>query len=247
MLRERNGTDSISEFLRYLAQHEEVNGQRLPALNKLSDELGVSIASLREQLEVARAMGLVEVKPRTGMKRLPYSFAPAVRQSLRYALILSNENFRKYSELRNHIESAYWHEAVRLLKDDDKQELQKLLECAKEKLNGNPIQVPHEEHRKLHMTIYQRLENPFVRGLLEAYWDAYEAVELNVYNDYRYLEQVWRYHEKMVKAIQVGDFAAGYQALIEHTGLLSRRPEMSSYPEGSLLKEGQPSVGSEIA
>jgi DNA-binding FadR family transcriptional regulator len=226
MLRERNGTDSISEFLRYLAQHEEVNGQRLPALNKLSDELGVSIASLREQLEVARAMGLVEVKPRTGMKRLPYSFAPAVRQSLRYALILSNENFRKYSELRNHIESAYWHEAVRLLKDDDKQELQKLLECAKEKLNGNPIQVPHEEHRKLHMTIYQRLENPFVRGLLEAYWDAYEAVGLNVFTGgLSYLEEVWEYHAQMVDAIWKNDYEAGYQALIQHTDLLYHRSE----------------------
>ena len=104
MLRERTASDSLSEFLRYLAQHEEINGQRLPTLNALSQELGVSIASLREQLEVARALGLVEVKPRTGTKRLPYSFTPAVRQSLRYALILNNEHFQKYSELRNHIE-----------------------------------------------------------------------------------------------------------------------------------------------
>jgi DNA-binding FadR family transcriptional regulator len=134
------------------------------------------MASLREQLEVARALGLVEVRPRTGTKRLPYSFTPAVRQSLRYALILNNENFRKYSELRNHVEGAYWFEAVQLLTEDDKQKLQDLVLCAKEKLNGNPIRIPHEEHRNLHMVIYQRLENPFVTGLLEAYWDAYETV-----------------------------------------------------------------------
>ena len=146
MLRERTASDSLSEFLRYLAQHEEINGQRLPTLNALSHELGVSIASLREQLEVARALGLVEVKPRTGTKRLPYSFTPAVRQSLRYALILNNEHFQKYSELRNHIESAYWHEAVQLLTEEDKEELQNLLARAKEKLNGSSIQIPHEEH-----------------------------------------------------------------------------------------------------
>ena len=226
MLRERNGTDPLSEFLRYLAQHEEVNGQRLPALSKLSKELRVSIASLREQLEVARAMGLVEVRPRTGMKRLPYSFTPAVRQSLSYALILSNENFRKYSELRNHIEGAYWHEAVRMLTQDDKQELQNLLVCAKEKLNGTPIQVPHEEHRKLHMIIYQRLENPFVTGLLEAYWDAYEAVGLNVFTGgLSYLEEVWEYHAQMVEAICNEDYEAGYQALTRHTDLLYHRSE----------------------
>jgi DNA-binding FadR family transcriptional regulator len=226
MFRERTVSDSLSEFLRYLAQHEETNGQRLPALTDLSHELGVSMASLREQLEVARALGLVEVRPRRGTKRLPYSFTPAVRQSLRYALLLNNENFRKYSELRNHIEGAYWFEAVQLLSEDDKQELQHLLARAKEKLNGNPIQIPHEEHRKFHMVIYQRLENPFVTGLLEAYWDAYEAVGLNVFTGgLSYLEEVWEYHTQMVEAICDDDYEAGYQALIQHTDLLYHRPE----------------------
>jgi len=226
MLRERITSDSLSEFLQYLAQHEESNGQKLPTLNALSHELGVSVASLREQLEVARALGLVEVKPRIGTKRLPYSFTPAVRQSLRYALILNNENFQKYSELRNHVESAYWFEAVQLLTVDDKSELQNLLTRAKERLNGNSIQIPHEEHRKLHMVIYQRLENPFVTGLLEAYWDAYEAVGLNVFTgSLSYLEEVWEYHTQMVEAICNGDYEAGYQALIQHTDLLHNRPE----------------------
>ena len=226
MLRERATSNPLSEFLRYLSQHEESNGQQLPALSQLSRELGVSMASLREQLEVARALGLVEVRPRTGTKRLPYSFTPAVRQSLRYALSLNNELFRKYSELRNHIEGAYWFEAVQLLIEDDKEELQGLLARAKEKLNGNSIQIPHEEHRKLHMVIYQRLENPFVTGLLEAYWDAYEAVGLNVFaGGLSYLEEVWEYHTQMIEAICNKDYEAGYQALIQHIDLLYHRPE----------------------
>lgn len=226
MLLERTSSDTLSEFLRYLARYEETDGQRLPTLNELSRELGVSIATLREQLEVARALGLVEVKPRTGTKRLPYSFTPAVRQSLRYALALDNGHFQKFSELRNHIEGAYWHEAVQLLTEEDKEELQNLLARAKEKLNGNPIQIPHEEHRQLHMVIYQRLGNPFVTGLLETYWDAYEAVGLNVFTGgLNYLEQVWEYHTQMVEAICNADYEAGYQALIQHTDLLYQRPD----------------------
>jgi DNA-binding FadR family transcriptional regulator len=226
VFRNRTSPDSLSEFLRYLAQHEEVNGHHLPSLSKLSTELGVSIASLREQLEVARALGLVEVKPRTGTKRLPYSFTPAVRQSLRYALILDNEYFQKYSELRNHIEGAYWHEAVQLLTEEDKQELQSLLARAKEKLNGSSIQIPHEEHRQLHTLIYRRLENPFVTGLLDAYWDAYEAVGLNVFTGgLSYLEEVWEYHTQMVEAICNNEFEAGFQALNQHTDLLYHRSE----------------------
>ena len=226
ILHERTVSDTLSEFLRYLARHEEINGQGLPTLKELSREFGVSIASLREQLEVARALGLVEVKPRTGTKRLPYSFTPAVRQSLRYALALDNEHFQKFSELRNHIEGAYWYEAVQLLTEEDKQELQNLLARAKEKLNGNSIKIPHEEHRQLHMVIYQRLENPFVIGLLEAYWDAYEAVGLNVFTGgLSYLEQVWEYHTQMVDAICNEDYDAGYKAFIQHADLLYHRPD----------------------
>jgi DNA-binding FadR family transcriptional regulator len=223
MLRERFSPE-LSEFLRYLATHEEVeNG--LPSLKNLSMELGVSLPSLREQLEVARALGLVEIKPRLGMRRRDYSFTPAVRQSLGYALALNNEHFRKYAELRNHVESAFWHQAVCKLTDSDKQDLRSLVARAWEKLRGTPIQVPHEEHRNLHLKIYSRLENPFVTGILEAYWEAYESVGLNVFaGGYEYLEEVWQYHQEMVEAICNGNFEAGYQALVRHTDLLYHRP-----------------------
>lgn len=223
MLKERFSPE-LSEFLHYLATHEEVE-QGLPTLKNLSIKLGVSLASLREQLEVARALGLIEIKPRLGMRRRDYSFTPAVRQSLSYALALNNELFREYAELRNHVESAFWHQAVQKLTEQDKQELQNLVTRAWEKLRGTPIQVPHEEHRNLHLKIYSRLENPFVTGILEAYWEAYESVGLNVFaGGYEYLEEVWHYHQAMVDAICHGNFEAGYQALVRHTDLLYHRP-----------------------
>lgn len=220
MLRDKNSTDAISEFMRYLANHEEAESQGLPALTELSRELGVSVASLREQLEVARALGLVEVKPRTGMRRLPYTFRSAVTQSLGYAMRLSRQNFDLYADLRRHLETAYWHEAVRLLTPEDHVELNQLVARALEKLRGPQPEIPHKEHRKLHLSIYGRLNNPFVTGILEAYWDAYEAVGLHFYTDLNYLEEVWQYHQRMVESICSGDYDAGYQALTEHTDLI---------------------------
>ena len=223
MLREQPFPE-ISEFMRYLANNPEAE-RSLPPLKDLSEELGISVASLREQLEVARALGLVEVRPRLGMKRRDYSFTPAVRQSLRYALALNDDNFRKFSELRNHVETAFWYEAVEKLTDEDKQELRSLVKRATEKLHRNPIQVPHEEHRNLHLLIYSRLENPFVTGILEAYWDSYEAVGLNVFvGDLHYLLQVWDYHSQIVEAICREDARSGYDALVAHTDLLFQRP-----------------------
>jgi DNA-binding FadR family transcriptional regulator len=223
ILRERVSPE-ISEFLRYLASHHEAESS-LPSLNELSRELGISVAGLREQLEVARALGLVEVRPRTGTRRLPYSFAPAVKQSLAYALVLNQSYFKKYSELRNHIETAYWDEAVALLTEDDKRELQNIITRALDKLRGSPVQVPHEEHRRLHLLIYSRLNNPFVTGLLEAYWEAYESVGLNMYaGGVDYLEEVWGYHKTMVQSICNGNYAAGRNALATHIDLFAHRP-----------------------
>ena len=223
ILRDRISPD-ISEFLRYLAAHDEAESGLL-TLNELSRELGVSVASLREQLEVARALGLVEVKPgRGGTRRRPYSFTPAIRQSLGYALALNDEHFRKYSELRNHIEAAFWYEAIEKLTIEDKNKLEALVARAWEKLHRTPIQVPHEEHRNMHLLIYSRLENPFVTGILEAYWEAYEAVGLNVFaGGYEYLQEVWKYHQQMIEAICTGNFEAGYDALVKHTDLLYHR------------------------
>jgi len=150
---------------------------------------------------------------------------PAVGQSLCCALAVGYAHFRKCSEWRNRWEAAFWYEAVEKLSEEDKQELEALLARAWKKLHGMPIQVPHEEHRNLHLLIYRRLENPFVTGILEAYWDAYENVGLNVFaGGYDYLEEVWHYHEQMVRAICNGDYKAGYEALIAHTDLLYQRP-----------------------
>jgi len=190
----------------------------------MGQQLNISVARLREQLEVARALGLVEVRPRTGIRRLPYSFYPAVRQSLDYALTLDGSYFDHFADLRNRLEAAYWHQAVCLLTSQDLAELQKLVKIAWDKLRAPQIQIPHNEHRQLHLTIYRRLENPFVIGILEAYWEAYEAIGLNLYAGIEYLQEVWDYHQRMVDAICAGDFDAGYQALVEHTDLLHQRP-----------------------
>lgn len=235
-----------NDFIHYLALtcKDEAGSTHLPSLTELSRELEISVASLREQLEVAKALGFVEVRPRTGIRRLPYTFLPAVQQSLSYAMEIDQNYFDAFSELRNHIEAAYWYEAVELLEPEDYEYLKSLLERAWDKLHSPQIKIPHVEHRQLHMGIFRRLDNLFVIGILHAYWDAYEAVGLNMYAGYDYLQQVWGYHQRMVDAICSGDFESGYQALVEHKDLLYHRPvsnlmgeDVSQVGEGSKVRE----------
>ncbi len=211
-----------SDFLRYLLTRGCQPGAKLPPLDEISAEIGISVGKLREQFEVARVLGLVEASPRRGIRCLPYNFTKAVRLGLMLGLALDPAAFRAYSTLRIHLEMAFWNEAVILLTDEDKAELLRLVEQAHAKLNTERVQIPYPEHRAFHLTIYRRLNNPFVLGLLEAYWDAYEAVELNTYADYGYLQEVWAYHERIAQAVQAGEYEKGKVLLIQHMQLIDR-------------------------
>lgn len=214
------------DLLTYLSCPEpngEEDPDRIPPLTELSEEYGVSIASLREQLGVARALGFVEVRPRTGIRRLPYSFAPAVQASLSYAISLDRGYFDDFSDLRRHVEANYWYQAVERLTEEDRARLHALVESAEQKLADSPVRLPHSEHRELHLAIFSRLENPFVTGILEAYWDAYEEVGFNRYTELGYLKQVWTYHREIVNAICEGDFEKGYQQLLSHMDLIQQQ------------------------
>lgn len=226
-----NLLNSKFDFLSYLSsnsEEEENDDCRIPPLSVLSKEQGISIAALREQLGVARVFGFVDVQPRTGIHRLPYSFAPAVRTSLSYAISLDRRYFEDFSNLRRNIEADFWFEAVEKLGSDDVEHLEQLVRVAWKKLESSPPRLPHSEHRDLHLTIYGRIDNVFVVGLLEAYWDAYEAVGYTRYIELDYLKSVWHFHQEIVDAIAAKNFEQGYKLLLEHMDLLQDLPSHKS-------------------
>lgn len=217
MLLEQNNSEAL---LKYLIEEEIEPGERLPALIDLSQELGVSVGKLREELELVRNLGFVSVRPRHGIRREKFDFHPAVQTSLLFGLASGEATFEQFSLLRRTIETSMWHLAVTSLIIEDKDHLFEIVAAAWKKLQGSPVHIPNDEHRELHLTIFSRLDNPFVQGLLQAYWDAYNAVELTRFADYQYWLDVWNYHEKIVEAIDEGDVEGSRQLLVEHFELL---------------------------
>lgn len=230
-----------SDLLNYIIQQGYQPGDRLPTISELqeADKLDISISKVREQLEVARALGLVDVRPNIGTRLKAYSFAPAVCLSLMYALATDARYFEQFSALRTHIEMAFWHEACASLTEGDKRELAGYIAAARAKLRDQRIRIPFEEHRAFHLTIFKHLDNPFVIGLLEAYWDAYAAVELNRYAEYSYHTQVWDYHERILNAICDGDYDAAQKAFMDHTRLLHHQPRMQDMEHGVEVVESK--------
>jgi DNA-binding FadR family transcriptional regulator len=213
-----------SDFLQYLIDNDVQPEEKLPTLSDISDELNISVGKLREQLEQARALGLVSVKPRVGSRREAYRFDPAVLPSMLFALATEEATFAQVSQLRRGLEEQFWQEAVSKLLAEDVRNLQAIVAAAWAKLNGERIQIPFQEHRDLHLTIFGRIDNPFISGLLIAYWDAYDASELTRYQSLEYWQQVWTYHEHIVAAIAEQRFEEGRRILIDHFNLLTTIP-----------------------
>jgi len=209
-----------SELLSYIIDQNVPPGGRLPTLAKMSAEIGISVGKLREQLEVARSRGLVTVRPHLGTHREPFDFLPVVRDSAIFGLASGEAEFQHISELRQAIETGLWMPAVKRLTAEDHSKLRQLVKHAWDKLRGDPVHIPNGEHRELHLTIFNRLDNPFVKGILEAYWDIYGSIELTRLASYQYWLEVWDYHEKIVEAICSNDFMRGQQLLLEHFELL---------------------------
>jgi DNA-binding FadR family transcriptional regulator len=231
-----------SPFLKYLVEIDAVPGVRLPALSDISGELGISIGKLREELEVARSLGLVSVRPRLGIQREPFDFSNAINGGLLFSLAMGEATFEQYSQLRQVVEVGFWDQAVALLTTEDKFRLRKLVNQAWDKLRGEPIHIPNSEHRQLHLTIFGRLENPFVQGILAAYWDAYEASELTRFASYAYWVKVWTYHEQIVEALCNNNFEKSRQLLVEHFSLLRSLP---ATPDEFSVDGSQPQLSSQ--
>jgi DNA-binding FadR family transcriptional regulator len=213
-----------SVFLKYLAKQACSGNERLPSLTALSHELGISVASLREQLEIARVLGFVEIRPKTGIKWLPYDFAPSIMLSSAYAIEISSTYFDQYRDLRNHLEAVYFYEAVSLLRKNDIEQMFKIIDSAEAKIGRTPPITPHREHRDWHLLLFSHIENIFLDGILSVYWEIYENQGYAYVSDPVYLRNVWFYHRKITEQLALTNYSDAYQIFLEHKDLIKSSP-----------------------
>jgi DNA-binding FadR family transcriptional regulator len=219
-----------SAFIEYLLALAQDGKDNIPPIKQIGQELGLSTPCVREQMELARNLGIIKVQPRKGISLLPYDFSPAVVKSLYFAIKSDRDYYYQYSVLRNQLEKSFFVESVKMLDNSDIFTINSIVQRAVDKLNSNQIQIPHQEHRSFHLQIYCKLENVFVKGLLKSYWDMYELVGLDLFTDLSYLEKVWDYHGRIIIMIESGEYKKAYQLLEEHINLIYKR-------EDSNLKE----------
>jgi GntR family transcriptional repressor for pyruvate dehydrogenase complex len=196
---------------------------KLPSMDDLVRDLGISRGKLREELLAAQAYGVVEMRPGDGTYVCPFEFYTAAQTLLLYSIGCDWTNFQHFYELRIRLEVGFWEEAASCLEQSDKARLAQILDQAEHKLGNRPVEIPHREHRDFHLLIYSRLKNRFAQDLMKAYWDAYEAVGLHRYFDLSYYEQMWRSHRRISDAIVTDRYQEGKDVLAAHFTLLDNR------------------------
>jgi DNA-binding FadR family transcriptional regulator len=238
-----------SRVLRYIVDAEpDANGggavYRLPPIEELAEKLGLSRGKIREELIAAQASGIVEMRPGDGTYVRRFDFYSTIRRPVLFAALSDYRHFEELYRLRVQLEVGSWEQATSQLTPEDRLGLQRTVERALRKLEGTPVEIPHGEHRSLHLGIYRGLANPFVVGILQVYWDAYEAVGLHRYFDYSYYQKMWESHRELAEAIAAGRYEEGKSVLLSHFTLLDGRlsggPESHCGADVVLQKDGPP-------
>jgi DNA-binding FadR family transcriptional regulator len=211
--------NELSPVLKFIADATRQD-EPIPSISELSSQLRISTASVREQLEVPKELGFVEVRTRTGIQKHEFCLTRPLTLSMTYGLRVDPELFQEYASLRRQLEIAYWYEACALLEKSHIAQLRKLEERANWKINQNPVMIPSPEHRNFHLAIYRPLNNRVLNSVLETYWDLYEASRIQYYRNHEYLESVWSYHRQMLDAIASKAYEKGYEALVTHFDLI---------------------------
>jgi len=218
--------NNLSHFLNYLASIPVDADQRIPPLSELSKDMGLSIATLREQMEAARLLGVVDARPKVGIRKVQFIFKRAIKPAFEYAVASDSISFHQFADLRKHLESSYFIEAAQRLTASDISRLEDLIQSAQTKIATFPGQTPTEEHREFHTFFYHRLDNPYLDGMLDAFWDVYHLNGYEVYPDLGYIERIWQYHARIIGQIKTGNYAQGLSLLLEHMDLVNQREKV---------------------
>jgi len=216
-------SENQAKLLRFILGRMKDGREDLPSIQELSELLEMSVPTLREQLEVLKMLGLLDARPRHGLSIHFLDCSAGLRNTALIAASIDRKYFYQFSDLRDKVEQAWFITAAEKLDNSDIEKLQKCVNRAKEKLNGNPIQIPYQEHKELHLSIYEKLDNVFVSGILSTYWTLYEAVGMNLYTDLAYQQKVWDFHGEIIGAIRSGELEKGLHLLEDHMKLLYMR------------------------
>jgi len=215
-IKRRNVSDEIAEVLqRKILEMNLKEGDKLPSHEELTQQLGVSKASLREGLQKLSAMGVIEIKQGFGT----IVALPQISNYLKILsprLITTGSTLSDLFEARKYIEAATVANAIAKGDEEDTNDLQALISEMERAFHEGDTESFLRKDVEFHNRIAKAGKN---RVLLEI---------LNVINELLYFqenlthrvpganERAYGFHKRIFRAIKEKDLQKAHSLMAEH-------------------------------
>ncbi|MET7907619.1 FadR/GntR family transcriptional regulator [Streptomyces avermitilis] len=200
------------------------SGAVLPTEPELMELLGASRNSVREALKALQAMGIVEIRHGFGTYVGPMSMAPMI-EGLAFRTVAGHyrgeDSLLQLLELREAVETGLISRLAGRLAPHDLVELDGLVDrMEKEAAEGVGLA---ETDRAFHATLYRGLGNVLLSEVLEAFWDAFHRVRIDLVDVRQDPRVTCRQHREILDAVRSGDSIRAEEAIREHFGNIRTR------------------------
>ncbi|MET7603365.1 FadR/GntR family transcriptional regulator [Streptomyces avermitilis] len=200
------------------------SGAVLPTEPELMELLGASRNSVREALKALQAMGIVEIRHGFGTYVGPMSMAPMI-EGLAFRTVAGHyrgeDSLLQLLELREAVETGLISRLAGRLAPHDLVELDGLVDrMEKEAAEGVGLA---ETDRAFHATLYRGLGNVLLSEVLEAFWDAFHRVRIDLVDVPQDPRVTCRQHREILDAVRSGDSIRAEEAIREHFGNIRTR------------------------
>jgi DNA-binding GntR family transcriptional regulator len=179
---------ALDALRRAIAAGELRPGQRV-AQEEVAEALGVSVAPVREALRVLEQEGQVRYFPRRGY----------------FVTELRIADLEEIYELRRLLEDRAARHALPSL---DSERLERIKVAAREcelAAERGDVAAELQANRRFHLAIVETPDRPHTLRLIALLWDSTEAYRAMYYNSPAERRRSVQAHERILKAIRVGD------------------------------------------
>jgi GntR family transcriptional repressor for pyruvate dehydrogenase complex len=157
-IKKKNISDTVFQALREEIIHRGFKtGDKLPSMARLSEQFGVSVATIKVVLQRLSALGLIETK--TGQGSFVLAFDPYQYMNQMSDFMLSENDINDIAEYRYYIETAVTELAIRNATEENFKNMEDLLNQMGEAARNNDIKRHGELDHQFHLEICKATQN----------------------------------------------------------------------------------------
>ncbi len=179
-------------------------GDRLPSEKDLSNEFGVSKASLREALRALESLGMLEVKQgMSGGAFVKEVDLETARNNMFNYIFFQNPSIGEFTQLRTLIEPQVAEIAANKITDADFEYLEDNLNRTRENMDSGPFY--YDLDTKFHHRIAQISGNRLICFVIDSLKNAIVQIKLQLELDRDFSIQVYKAHMRIFDALRKRD------------------------------------------